>query len=66
VQTYEDFLRKALSEGWKDPIRITDLEIKAFEQGRLTERKRILSILSDISDGVPIKNIDVQKYFEKK
>jgi hypothetical protein len=65
VQSYEDFLKRALSEGWKDPIRITNLEIKAYEQGMLTERKRVMSILSDISDGRPMRAIDVQRYFER-
>ena len=64
-KTYEESLVRAHREGWKNPIEITNLEIKAYAAGVLTERKRILSILSDVADGRPMRAIDLQRYFER-
>jgi hypothetical protein len=36
LSDYEQFLKRALSEGWRDPIQVTDLEILAYEAGMFT------------------------------
>ena len=61
----EAFLKKAYSQGWRDPIQVTDLEIQAYKVGMLTERKRVLLILKDISDGRPMRAIDLGHYLER-
>lgn len=53
---YEDFLKRARAEGWRDPVQITDLEIKAYQAGVIMERKRVLSIFKDL-EGQPIMRI---------
>jgi hypothetical protein len=65
LKSYEEFLKRAHSEGWRDPIQVTNLEILAYEAGMITERKRILNLLSDIADGRPMRAIDVSRYFER-
>jgi hypothetical protein len=63
--TYEHFLKRAYAEGWRDPIQVTNLEIKAYAAGMTTERKRVLLILKDISDGRPMRAIDLGHYLER-
>ena len=63
--SYEDFLKRAYSEGWRDPVQVSNLEIKAYSAGMLTERKRVLLILKDISDGRPMRAIDLGHYLER-
>lgn len=63
--TYEGFLKKAYAEGWRDPVQVSNLEIKAYSAGMLTERKRVLLILKDISDGRPMRAIDLGHYLER-
>jgi hypothetical protein len=63
--SYEECLKKARSEGWRNPIEVTDLEIKAYEAGMITERKRVLFILKDISDGRPMRAIDFGHYMQR-
>jgi hypothetical protein len=65
LRDYEDFLKRALAEGWKDPIRVTDLEIKAYQAGVLTERKRVILILSKATEGSPMRIIDLLREIEK-
>jgi len=65
LHNYEDCLRKAHSEGWRDPVKISVLEIEAYKAGMETERKRVMSILKDVADGRPMRAIDVQRYFER-
>ena len=65
MRDYEDFLKRALAEGWKDPIRVTDLEIKAYQAGVLTERKRVILILSKATEGSPMRIIDLLREIEK-
>jgi hypothetical protein len=65
LDDYEAFLKKAYSQGWRDPIQVTDLEIQAYKVGMLTERKRVLLILKDISDGRPMRAIDLGHYLER-
>ena len=57
--SYEDALRKAHAAGWRDPIEITNLEIKAYEAGMLTERKRVLSIFKDVEGTPTMRFLDV-------
>jgi hypothetical protein len=65
LHNYEDCLRKAHSEGWRDPVKISVLEIEAYKAGMETERKRVMAILKDVADGRPMRAIDVQRYFER-
>jgi hypothetical protein len=65
LDDYEAFLKKAYSQGWRDPIQVTDLEVQAYKVGMLTERKRVLLILKDISDGRPMRAIDLGHYLER-
>ena len=54
--SYEDALRRAHSEGWRDPVEITNLEIKAYEAGMITERNRVLSLFKDL-EGEPVMRV---------
>jgi hypothetical protein len=63
--SYEDALKKAHSEGWRDPIEITNMEIRAYEAGMLTERKRVLSIFKGIWDKPSMRIIDIIPYLER-
>ena len=63
--TYEKCLQRAHAEGWRDPVRVSVLEIEAYKVGMLTERNRILSIFKDVSDGRPMRAIDLNIYIEK-
>ena len=65
MSDYEEFLKKARSEGWRDPIQVTNLEILAYEAGMLTERKRVLSILSKAVEGNPMRIIDLLRMMDK-
>jgi hypothetical protein len=62
---YEDALRRARSEGWRDPIQVTDLEIKAYQAGMITERNRVLSIFKDVEEKPIMRAIDVYRYLDK-
>jgi hypothetical protein len=65
VQDYEEALRRAYKEGWRDPVRVSVLEIEAYKAGMLTERKRILSIFKDVAEGTPMRAIDMSRYLNK-
>jgi hypothetical protein len=65
MDNYEDSLRRAYAEGWRDPVKVSVLEIEAYKAGMLTERKRVLSIFKDIADGRPVRAIDLGSYIEK-
>jgi len=65
LNSYEDFLRRAYAEGWRDPIQVTNLEIEAYSAGVKMERKRVLLILEGISDGRPMRAIDLGHYLER-
>ena len=65
MRDYEEALRIAYAEGWRDPIKVSTLEIEAYKAGMMTERKRVLSILSDLSEGKPFRAIDIGKYLQK-
>lgn len=56
---YEDALRKAHSEGWRDPVEITNLEIKAYEAGMITERNRVLSLFKDLENEPVMRVMDM-------
>ena len=65
MQDYEEALRRAYKEGWRDPVRVSVLEIEAYKAGMLTERKRILSIFKDVAEGTPMRAIDMSRYLNK-
>jgi len=65
LQNYEEALRRAHKEGWRDPVKVSVLEIEAYRAGMITERKRVLAILKNISDGRPMRAIDLNSYIEK-
>jgi len=58
---YEDALRRAHAEGWRDPVEITNLEIKAYEQGMIIERNRVLSIFKDLEDQPVMRIMDMMR-----
>ena len=62
---YESFLRRASAEGWRDPVQVSILEIKAYEAGTLMERKRVLSIFKDVEEGQAMRSMDVWRYIFK-
>ncbi len=39
---YEECLKKAYAEGWRDPVRVSILEIEAYQAGMRTERNRVM------------------------
>ena len=59
---YEDFLKRAYAQGWRDPVQVTDLEIKAYEAGMIAERNRVLSIFKDVSNKEVMRMLDLQRY----
>ena len=59
---YEDFLRRARAEGWRDPVQVSNLEIKAYEAGTLMERKRVLSIFKQVDEEKPMRAMDIGRY----
>lgn len=61
---YEHFLQRARAEGWRDPVEITNLEIKAYEQGMKTERNRVLSIFKDIEDQPVMRIMDMMRMLD--
>jgi hypothetical protein len=65
VQDYEEALRRAYKEGWRDPVRVSVLEIEAYKAGMLTERNRILSIFKDVTEDTPMRAIDMGRYLNK-
>ena len=58
---YEDALRRAHSEGWRDPVEITNLEIKAYAAGMITERNRVLSLFKDLEDKPVMRIMDMTR-----
>lgn len=62
---YEDFLKRAYAQGWRDPVKVTDLEIKAYQAGVEMERKRVLSILSSASEGHPMRVMDLLRMIDR-
>ena len=56
---YEDALRRAHAEGWRDPVEITNLEIKAYEQGMIVERNRVLSLFKDLESEPVMRVMDM-------
>ena len=61
---YEDALRRAHAEGWRDPVEITNLEIKAYEQGMIVERNRVLSIFKGIEDQPIMRIMDMMRMLD--
>ena len=62
---YEDALRRAHAEGWRDPVEITNLEIKAYEQGMIVERNRVLSIFKDLEDQPVMRIMDMMRMLDR-
>lgn len=62
--SYEDALRKAHSEGWRDPVEITNMEIRAYEAGMITERNRVLSIFKHLEDEPVMRIIDMLRLLD--
>lgn len=62
--SYEDALRRAHSEGWRDPIEITNLEIKAYEAGMITERNRVLSVFKGLEKQPAMRVLDVLRLLD--
>ena len=62
---YEDALRRAHAEGWRDPVEITNLEIKAYEQGMIVERNRVLSVFKDLPNDPMMRVMDLQKKLDR-
>lgn len=62
---YEHFLQRARAEGWRDPVEITNLEIKAYEQGMKTERNRVLSVFNDLPEDPMLRVMDLQRRLDK-
>jgi len=58
---YEDALRRAHAEGWRDQVEITNLEIRAYEQGMIVERNRVLSIFKDLEDKPIMRIMDMAR-----
>jgi hypothetical protein len=65
LKDYEDFLKRAHAEGWRDPVRITDLEIRAYEAGVTMERNRVMHILSKAAEGQPMRIIDLLRTMDR-
>lgn len=64
IDNYEECLRKAVDEGWRDPIQVTELEIKAYEAGMKTERNRVLSIFKDIEKEPVMRVMDFTRMID--
>ena len=62
--SYEDALRKAHAEGWRDPIEITNMEIRAYEAGMITERNRVLSIFKGLDDEPIMRIMDMMRLLD--
>ena len=63
--SYEDALRKAHSEGWRDPVEITNMEIRAYEAGMRTERNRVLSVFKGIEDQPAMRVLDILRLLDQ-
>lgn len=61
---YEDALRRAHAEGWRDPIEITNMEIRAYEAGMITERNRVLSIFKGLDDEPIMRIMDMMRLLD--
>ena len=62
---YEDALKRAHAEGWRDPVQVSNLEIAAYEAGMRTERKRVLSIFKGVKEDHPMRAYDIWKYINQ-
>jgi hypothetical protein len=65
MSDYEDCLKRAHAEGWRDPVAVSNLEIKAYEAGMITERKRVLSIFKGIKEDHPMRAYDIWRYLNQ-
>lgn len=65
MTNYEDCLRKAHAEGWRDPVEITNMEIRAYEAGMITERNRVLSIFKGLDDEPIMRVLDILRLLDQ-
>ena len=65
LSNYEDFLRRALAEGWRQPNKVADLEMEAYAAGVRMERRRVLGILEEVMSGNPMRAVDVHRLANK-
>jgi hypothetical protein len=65
LNDYQRFLRKARLQGWKDPSQVSELEIEAYKAGMLTEKRRVMAIFRDVSEGSPMRSMDLEKYISQ-
>lgn len=63
--SYEDALRKAHSEGWRDPVEITNMEIRAYEAGMKTERNRVLSVFKGVENQPAMRVLDILRLLDQ-
>jgi hypothetical protein len=61
IENYEHFLKRAHAEGWRDPVAVSNLEIKAYEAGVKMERNRVLSIFKDLEDKPVMRVMDMTR-----
>ena len=61
IENYEHFLKRAHAEGWRDPVAVSNLEIKAYEAGVRTERNRVLSIFKDLEEKPIMRIMDMAR-----
>lgn len=65
MMEYEEFLKRAYAEGWREPNKIADLEMAAYAEGVRMERRRVLGILETVIDGKPTRIMDLQLLINK-
>ena len=65
LKDYESFLKRAYAEGWRDPIQITDMELRAYAAGMKTERNRVLHIFKDLENKPIMRIFDLTKYLDR-
>ena len=65
MTNYEDCLRKAHAEGWRDPVEITNMEIRAYEAGMITERNRVLSIFKGLDNEPIMRVLDILRLLDQ-
>jgi len=65
LNNYEQFLQRAYAEGWRQPNNVADLEMAAYAAGVRVERGRVLRILDGVTEGKPMRSIDIHRMVNK-
>ena len=66
TSNYEECLQKAHTQGWRDPVEITNMEIRAYEAGMKVERRRVLSIFKHMPEENPLARvIDLERLISR-